>query len=71
MISPLAHIHPAAQIGNNVKIDPFAVIEEGVLIGEGTHVMSHAVIMKNTIVGKILRYFSGSSFGSHSPGFKI
>ena len=37
-ISSLAHIHPDATIGENVSIDPFAVIEGEVFIGEGTHV---------------------------------
>src|SRR5487761_2728488 len=51
MISPLAHIHPATQIGSNVKIDPFAVVEEGVIIGEGTHIMSHVVMKKKALFG--------------------
>ena len=34
-ISPLAVVHPEAQIGQNVTIDPFAVIEKDVVIGSG------------------------------------
>lgn len=30
-ISPLAVVHPEAQIGQNVTIDPFAVIEKDVV----------------------------------------
>jgi UDP-N-acetylglucosamine acyltransferase len=71
MISPLAHIHPAAQIGNNVKIDPFAVVEEGVNIGDSTHVMSHAVIMKNTIVGKSCYIFPGAVLGAVPQDLKF
>jgi UDP-N-acetylglucosamine acyltransferase len=71
MISTLAHIHPAAQIGNNVKIDPFAVIEEGVIIGEGTHIMSHVVIMKNTIVGKSCTIFPGAVLGGIPQDLKF
>lgn len=33
-ISPLAVVHPEAQIGQNVTIDPFAVIEKDVVIGD-------------------------------------
>ncbi len=44
MISNLAHIDPAAKIGNDVIIDPFAFIEAGVTIGDGTHIMSHTTI---------------------------
>ena len=71
MISPLAHIHPAAKIGNNVKIDPFVVIEEGVQICEGTHVMSHAVILKNTIVGKACNIFPGAVLGAIPQDLKF
>lgn len=71
MISPLAHIHPSAQIGDNVKIDPFALIEEGVVIGEDTHVMTHAVIMKNTIIGKACRIFPGAVLGAIPQDLKF
>jgi UDP-N-acetylglucosamine acyltransferase len=71
MISPLAHIHPAAQIGNNVKIDPFVVIEEGVKICEGTHIMAHAVVMKNTIVGKLCNIFPGAVLGAIPQDLKF
>ncbi|TDH19835.1 acyl-ACP--UDP-N-acetylglucosamine O-acyltransferase [Segetibacter sp. 3557_3] len=57
MISPLAHIHPNAKIGSNVKIDPFAVVHEDVEIGEGTHIMSHATIMDGSRLGKNCRIF--------------
>ena len=34
MISPLAHVDPAAKIGSNVTIHPFAYIEADVEIGD-------------------------------------
>lgn len=71
MISPLAHIHPAAQIGNNVQIDPFAVVEEGVIIGDGTCIMSHTVIMKNTVVGKRCSIFPGAVLGAIPQDLKF
>ena len=71
MISALAHIHPAATIGNNVKIDPFVVIAAGVIIGEGTHIMSHAVIMKNTIVGSCCQIFPGAVLGAIPQDLKF
>jgi UDP-N-acetylglucosamine acyltransferase len=63
MISSLAHINPAASIGNNVTIDPFAVIDAGVIIGDDTHIMSHTTILKNTRIGKSCRIFPGSVIG--------
>ncbi len=71
MISSLAHIHKDAQIGSNVKVDPFAVIEEGVVIRDGTHVMSHAVVMRNSILGKACRIFPGAVIGAIPQDLKF
>ncbi|MEP6584090.1 MAG: acyl-ACP--UDP-N-acetylglucosamine O-acyltransferase [Ginsengibacter sp.] len=71
MISSLAHIHKDAQIGINVKIDPFAVIEEGVVIGEGSHIMSHSVVMRNSILGKFCRIFPGAVIGAIPQDLKF
>lgn len=71
MISSLAHIHPNAKIGENVTIDPFAVIEQNVAIGEGTHVMSHTVIKSNTIIGKGCFIFPGAVLGAIPQDLKF
>jgi len=52
MIHQLACVHPDAQIGENVIIEPFVNIAKDVIIGEGTHVMSNAVIMEGARIGK-------------------
>lgn len=59
-ISSLAHIHPDAKIGDNVTIDPFAVIECEVTIGDGTHIMSHAVIKNGSAIGKNCVIYPGA-----------
>ncbi len=71
MISPLAHIHINSQIGNNVIIDPFSVIEEGVVIGEHTHIMSHAIVMRNSILGNSCRVFPGAVIGAIPQDLKF
>lgn len=71
MISPLAHISPEAIIGKNVKVDPFAVIHEGVTIGDETHVMSNAVIMTGTIIGKKCIVFPGAVIGAIPQDLKF
>jgi UDP-N-acetylglucosamine acyltransferase len=71
MISPLAHIHPSAQIGKDVTIDPFAVVHEGVTIGDGTHLMSHSVIMKNTVIGKSCSIFPSAVLGAVPQDLKF
>ena len=44
MISPLAHIHPGAKIGNNRTIEPFVYIEDNVVIGDNCHIMAQPVM---------------------------
>ncbi|MEY3452026.1 MAG: hypothetical protein RL711_1854 [Bacteroidota bacterium] len=60
MISPLAHIHPEAQIGNNVTIEPFAMVHKDTVIGEGTWIGSHACILDGARIGKNCKIFQGA-----------
>ncbi len=60
MIHPLAHIHPDARIGKNVKIGPFVSIDGDVEIGEGTEISSNAVIMDGARIGRNCRIFPGA-----------
>jgi len=71
MISPLAHIHPNAQIGNDVIIDPFAVIEDDVIIGDATHIMSHAVVLRKATIGKSCNIFPGAVIGAIPQDLKF
>lgn len=60
MISPLAYIHPEAQIANNVTIEPFAMVHKDTIIGEGTWIGSHACILEGARIGKNCRIFQGA-----------
>jgi UDP-N-acetylglucosamine acyltransferase len=71
MISNLAYINAEARIGNNVKIDPFAVVEAGVSIGDGTHIMSHAIVMEGSLIGKNCRIFPGAVVGAIPQDLKF
>lgn len=70
-ISPLAHIHPDAKLGDNVKVDAFAVIHAEVSIGDGTHVMSNVVIMDGSIIGKNCVIFPGAVIGAIPQDLKF
>jgi UDP-N-acetylglucosamine acyltransferase len=71
MISPLASIHPTAQLGTNVTVDAFAVISENVTVGDDSHVMSHAVLMPFTMIGKGCTLFPGCVIGSVPQDLKF
>ncbi|HUR10741.1 MAG TPA: acyl-ACP--UDP-N-acetylglucosamine O-acyltransferase [Flavitalea sp.] len=71
MISPLAHVHPNARIGNNVTIDPFTVVEDEVSIGDNTHIMSHVTIAIGTSIGKNCTIFPGAVIGAIPQDLKF
>ncbi len=50
-ISPLAYVHPEAQLGENVVVEPFAYIEKGVVIGDNCVIKAHASILEGTVMG--------------------
>ncbi len=60
MISPLAHIDPAAKIGNNVTIYPFAYIEANTVIGDGCVIYPYVSIMSGTRMGCNNKVFQGA-----------
>lgn len=71
MISPLAQIHPNAEIGNNVTIDPFVVIEDKVKIGDGTRIMPNAFIGAGTTIGANCTIFPSAVIGTVPQDLKF
>jgi UDP-N-acetylglucosamine acyltransferase len=62
-IHPLAIVSPLAQIGPDVKIGPFCVVEDDVQIGAGCILESRAVIKSGTTLGPRNRVFEGAIVG--------
>lgn len=60
MHSPLAVVHPEAQIGKNVTVEPFAFIEKDVVIGDDCHIYPHAVVLEGSRIGKGCHIFPGA-----------
>lgn len=58
-----AVIDPAAELDEDVKVGPFAVIGAGVRIGRGTEVGPHVVIRGSTLIGRDNRIFQFASIG--------
>jgi UDP-N-acetylglucosamine acyltransferase len=57
---PQANVHPEAQIGNHVTIDPFATVQKDVVIGDGTWIGPYATIMDGARIGKNCKIFPGA-----------
>jgi UDP-N-acetylglucosamine acyltransferase len=57
MISNLAFVHPKAQLGKDVVVEPFAYISANVIIGDETWVGPNATVMDGARIGKKCRIF--------------
>ena len=60
MHSPLAVVHPEAQIGKNVTVEPCAFIEKDVVIGDNCRIYPHAVVLEGSRIGKGCHIFPGA-----------
>jgi len=60
MISPLAHIHPAARLAAGVTVEPFTTIAGDVEIGENTWVGPNVTIMDGARIGAHCQIFPGA-----------
>ncbi len=64
MSKRLSQVHPKAQIGQNVIIGPFTVIEEDVVIGDGCWIGNNVTIMNGTRIGQQCKIFPGAVVGA-------
>jgi UDP-N-acetylglucosamine acyltransferase len=69
MIHPTAIIDPKAEIGEEVEIGPYVVVEKGVSIGPGTKIRPHVFIGEGTQIGKNCQIFQFSSIGEAPQAF--
>ena len=70
MISPLAHVDPAARIGNDVTIHPFAFVDADTEIGDGCSIMPYASVLKGTTLGKNIKVYQGAIVGADPQDFR-
>ena len=71
MISPLAHIHPGAKLGENCTVEPFVFIEDNVVIGDNCHIMAHASVLSGTRMGNNNRVHHGAVVGGIPQDLKF
>ena len=67
-ICPTAHVHPGAKIGQNVRIESFAFIDDRVEIGDHTLIKQGARIMGNSIIGAHAIIRENAVVGSEGMG---
>lgn len=59
-ISERAFIHPDAQLGTGIIVEPFAVIEAGAVLGDGCHIYAQSYIGKGARLGKNVKVYPGA-----------
>ena len=69
--NPLAHVHPDAQIGKDVIIEPFATIKSDVVICDGCWIGPNAIIWEGARLGKNVKVFPGASVSSIPQDLKF
>ncbi|MEJ6828770.1 MAG: acyl-ACP--UDP-N-acetylglucosamine O-acyltransferase [Akkermansiaceae bacterium] len=69
-IHPSAVISPKAQLGEDIEIGPFCVIEDHVTLGDGCRLHSHVVIHGHSEIGKENEFFPFAAIGIKSQDLK-
>lgn len=62
-IHPSSVVSSKAQLGENVSIGPFCLVEDTAVIGDGTKLISHAVVGEHTTVGSDCIIYPHASVG--------
>ena len=70
-IHKTAIVSPKAEIGENVKIGPFTVVEDGVIIGDNCQIQSSVLLAEGTVLGKGVKVFHGAAIGSVPQDLKF
>ncbi|MBI5476825.1 MAG: acyl-ACP--UDP-N-acetylglucosamine O-acyltransferase [Ignavibacteriales bacterium] len=71
LIDSRAIVSSKAQIGENVKIGPFTIIEDDVVIGTGTQIGANAIIANGARIGKECKIHHGAVLGTLPQDIKF
>lgn len=66
-----AIVSPKAELGDNITIGPFTVVEDGVVIGDNCEIKSSVVLAEGTILKEGVRVFSGAVIGTVPQDLKF
>lgn len=69
-LNPLAYISPSARLGNDVRIDAFAFIDDDVVIGDNCHIRSHASVLRGVRMGSGNVVYEGAVVGAEPQDFR-
>ena len=69
-IHPTAIISSKAQLGQDIKIGPYTIIEDDVKIGNGTCIGNHNTICSGTTIGENCIIYHNTSIGEAPQDLK-
>jgi len=70
-ISPLAYVHPEAQLGDNNTIGPFCYIDRNTVIGSGNVLQNSVTINYGARIGDNNEFFPGASISTKPQDLKF
>lgn len=70
-ISPLAYVHPEAQIGDNNIIGPFCYIDRNTMIGDNNVLQNSVTINYGARIGNNNEFFAGASISAKPQDLKF
>jgi UDP-N-acetylglucosamine acyltransferase len=70
-IHSTAIVDPKAELGKDISIGPYTIINEGTLIGDNVQIGSNVLIDSGTIIGKNCRIHHGAVLGSPPQDLKF
>jgi len=70
-IHPTAIVHKKAELASDVKVGPFAIIEENVQIKSGSEIRSNALIANGTRIGENVIVHHGAVIGTIPQDLKF
>ncbi len=70
-IHPTALVDPTAELGVDVEVGPFAIVEAGARIGDRTRLAARAVICSNTTIGCDNQVGIGAVLGGAAQDVKL
>jgi UDP-N-acetylglucosamine acyltransferase len=70
-IHPTAIVSPRAHLAKDVRVGPYAVIEDEVIIGAGCEIGAHAIVKRFTTLGARNRVFEHATIGGEPQDVKF
>ena len=70
-VHPTAIVDPKAQLGNNISIGPFTILEGNCTVGDDCQIGANVFVGENTRIGRGCRIFHGAVVGSIAQDLKF